>query len=70
MAKPSGFKKIVSSFVLFVPFVVGYPAGRIATDVDTSIARLDTSIAVFRMIDREAVRQSIQNRIRKKLTRQ
>jgi len=31
-------------------FVVGYPAGRIATDVDTSIARLDTSIAVLRII--------------------
>jgi FixJ family two-component response regulator len=28
-------------------FVVGYPARRIATDVDISAARLDTSIAVF-----------------------
>jgi hypothetical protein len=48
LARPSGFKNIFSSFVLFVPFVVGYPAGRIVTDVDTSIARLDPSIAVFR----------------------
>ena len=30
-------------------FVVGYPVGRIATDVDTSTARLETSIAVFRL---------------------
>ena len=30
-------------------FVVEYPAGRSSTDVDTSIASSDTSIAVFRL---------------------
>ena len=37
-------------FVLFVSFVVVDPAGRISTEVDTSIVRLDTSTAVFKII--------------------
>ena len=48
MAKPLDFKMIFSCFVLFVSFVVRYPAGRIPTDVNSSIVRLDTSSAVFR----------------------
>src|SRR3990170_1988024 len=38
------------NFVLFVSFVVVDTAGRISTEVDTSIVRLDTSTAVFRII--------------------
>jgi len=49
LAKPSDFKIIFSCFVLFVSFVVGYPADQISTGVDASIVRLNTSTAVFRL---------------------
>ena len=56
---PLDFKIFVSSFVLFVSFVVGYHAGQISTDVDTSIVRLDTSNAVFRFISSLSVTRSL-----------